>query len=223
MGMLRALFRRTTSVAIACLFCVPALAGPVSGQGTWETTLLPRHFDNDGVADAFYDTALDITWLRATNITSMGWVQSNDWAANLTVGGITTWRLPKGSDCIGINGSTCTDSEMGHLWNVTLGNKQSDYTVSHPTALTNTANFIGLIGYPYWSGSASPGGYAQSFNMRTGNQVWVVQYSVTTLAMAVTDGDVLPVPEPSSTAMGVAGLIGLWFVTRSERHRRRGG
>jgi hypothetical protein len=89
----------------------------VSGQGTWETTLQGR--DLDGIAatyEAYYDTALDITWLADANyaLTSgtdvdgvinglMTWAGANYWASILDINGITGWRLP----AVGpINGST---------------------------------------------------------------------------------------------------------------------
>jgi hypothetical protein len=39
----------------------------VPGQGTWQTTLQARDLDGDGQIDAFYDTVLNITWLRDAN------------------------------------------------------------------------------------------------------------------------------------------------------------
>lgn len=42
---------------------------PVSGQGTWETTLQGRDLDgNAATFEAYYDTVLDITWLADTDI-----------------------------------------------------------------------------------------------------------------------------------------------------------
>ena len=38
------------------------------GQGTWETTLLPRDLTGDSVADVYYDTVLDVTWLADANL-----------------------------------------------------------------------------------------------------------------------------------------------------------
>ena len=40
----------------------------VPGQGTWETTLKARDLDGDHVTDAFYDTELNITWLRNADV-----------------------------------------------------------------------------------------------------------------------------------------------------------
>ena len=90
-----------------------AQAAPVSGQGTWETTLQGR--DLDGVVttyEAYYDTVLDITWLADANyartsgydsVGRMTWQAASDWAANLDVHGVTGWRLPTISP---VNGSS---------------------------------------------------------------------------------------------------------------------
>jgi len=58
---------------------------PVSGQGTWETTLQGRDLDgNNLTAEACYDTALDITWLANADINGeMDWFAANTWAAVL--------------------------------------------------------------------------------------------------------------------------------------------
>jgi len=46
-----------------------AQAVPVSGQGTWETTLQARDLDGDFAngAEAYYDTSQNITWLADAN------------------------------------------------------------------------------------------------------------------------------------------------------------
>lgn len=93
---------------------VGAQAGPVSGQGTWETTLKARDINGNAVAldDAsavfFYDTVLNLTWLGnwnagagttfddGSNTTDgrMTWSSAVAWAAALNVGGFTGWQLP---------------------------------------------------------------------------------------------------------------------------------
>ena len=126
-------------------------AAPVSGQGTWETTLQGRDLDgNAATFEAYYDTTLDITWLADANATGT-WATANTWAADLDVNGITGWRLPTNTPLNGSSYSTTfsnngtTDrgtattttngsdggwrdgmgnpvSEMGHMFYVTLGN-----------------------------------------------------------------------------------------------------
>ena len=96
--------------ASAMVFCAinAAQAAPVSGQGTWETTLQARDINGDGVVDAFYDTALNVTWLADANAAAgtiydssvfstatdgqMTWLDAKAWAANLSVYGLTGWR-----------------------------------------------------------------------------------------------------------------------------------
>lgn len=90
-----------------------ALAVPVSGQGTWESTLQGRDLDgNPATFEAYYDTTLDITWLADANYAKtsgfdsdglMTWAAANAWAAGLDVNGITGWRLPTNTP---INGSS---------------------------------------------------------------------------------------------------------------------
>jgi hypothetical protein len=143
-------------IAFAALFlaiCVQTIqAAPISGQGTWQTTLQNRDLNGDGTVDAFYDIALNITWLSNANAVGndttdtdgyangrMNWDAATAWAANLNVYGVTGWRLPtvndtgtpgcnldnSGTDC-GSNVQTSTgnivNSELAHLYYVTLGN-----------------------------------------------------------------------------------------------------
>ena len=96
--------------ASAMVFCAinAAQAAPVSGQGTWETTLQARDINGDGVVDAFYDTVLNVTWLADAKAAAgslfdngvsdtdgrMTWASANAWTANLNVYGLSGWRLP---------------------------------------------------------------------------------------------------------------------------------
>lgn len=77
----------------ACVLAIAtqsAQAVPVSGQGSWETTLQGRDLDgNPATFEAYYDTVLDITWLADANLaasnsfglaydTDLGTFQSGD-------------------------------------------------------------------------------------------------------------------------------------------------
>ncbi len=146
------LFNAFSACAIA-LISQSAQAVPVNGQGTWETTLQGRDLDgNAATYEAYYDTALDITWLADTTAAGYrGWADANTWAAGLDVNGVTGWRLPTLSPVNGTSfnqtqsadgttdrgyAATTTDgtdggwrdgsgtavSEMGHMYYVTLGN-----------------------------------------------------------------------------------------------------
>src|SRR3989344_3407437 len=84
-------------------------AAAVSGQGTWESTLQGRDLDgNLATAEAYYDTALNITWLANANAGAgsiydngtsttdgrMTWANARAWAISLNPYGssITGWR-----------------------------------------------------------------------------------------------------------------------------------
>jgi hypothetical protein len=106
--------RLATIVVLALGLSQGVLAAPISGQGTWETTLKARDIAGTPVAlDAasavfYYDTVLNITWLRDWNAGAgsnfdngssttdgrMTWNNAVAWANALTVGIFTGWRLP---------------------------------------------------------------------------------------------------------------------------------
>ena len=47
------------------------------------------------MVDAFYDTDLDITWLRNANVNgAQDWDTQVAWASNFSFGGYDDWRLP---------------------------------------------------------------------------------------------------------------------------------
>ena len=154
-----------TLTAVATVVTVGAIqAGPVTGQGTWESTLQAR--DLDGSAsngpEAFYDSVLNLTWLRAGSTAEDTWANGKAWAEQERYG-TNGWRLPKvldtgtegcdfsfagGTDC-GMNLQTKTGdptkyeagqvvySEMAHLFYVTLGNKAR---CNPATSTTNTCD-----------------------------------------------------------------------------------
>ena len=145
----------SSALCVAAAMCGAAIshAGPVPGQGTWETTLKPRDLDgNPATIEAYYDTALNITWLADGNFAAgsafdngvspadgaMTWPNAMDWVAGLNIHGVTGWRLPAmqlhdpaNFVCNFVNyfsGGDCAwnvdpaTGEMAHLYFVTLGN-----------------------------------------------------------------------------------------------------
>ncbi len=164
--------------AAACALVLAGGAGAagVSGKGTWETTLQQRFLESETVADAFYDTELNVTWLRNANVNGpMSWDDANAWAANLVFGGYSDWRLPTmvdtggpgcadlsyggGTDCgyhVQTKSGATVFSELAHLWYVTLGNKSfyapgSGGWPQQGCCLTNSGAFANMRSW-YWSG-----------------------------------------------------------------------
>jgi hypothetical protein len=191
--------------------CAAAMAAPVSGQGTWESTLQARDVNGDGVTDAYFDTALNITWLANWNANGpMTWADANAWAAGLDVHGVTGWRLP--STAASADGSVKPDpssSEMAHMYYVTWGN------TGYPDpgyGLVNTANFVNVLNSTaYWSGTDAAGDpdLAWYFYSFLGFQDLGGYTKDSPLyAVAVRDGDVPVLPEPHSLAPVGLGLAG---------------
>lgn len=143
-----------TAILLAAGFCgmtSAATAAGVSGQGTWEASLLARDFAGNGAGiDAYYDSVLDLTWLRDANLAKtsgvdtdgfMSFTEANDWAASLSLFGGENWRLPavtpvnggsfnetftnNGSSDVGysaVGRAWGTHSELGYMSYVHLGN-----------------------------------------------------------------------------------------------------
>ena len=181
--------------------------------------LLPRDFDGDGLVDAYYDTALNITWLRDWGASGqLTWAQAVAWASALNVGGVSGWRLPNisdtgnagcdfstagGTDC-GYNVDTKT-SEMARLWYVTLGNlafcaagdANCNLQGSGQTGwgLINKGPFQNMQPSTYWSGTQYAPDVASAWNFSTedGSQDSDAKTQLF-YAVAVHDGDVAPAP-----------------------------
>ena len=215
-----------------CAAVMPAQSAGVPGQGTWETTLQAGDLNGDSIVDAYYDTAVNITWLK--NWTTNGllsWTAASAWAAGLNVHGVTGWRLPSisdtgspGCDFSFAGGTDCgynvdpASSEMAHMFYVTLGSKSwcppGDATCAGGPqpgwGLTNTALFAGLSFGGYWFGQEylSDPGAKWAFHMGYGDQDGYNTGVGTggSYAVAVHPGDVAAVPEPQVWALLLLGL-----------------
>ena len=226
------------------------------GTDGTDGTLQARDIDgnavalNDANATFFYDTVLDITWLGDWNagagssyddgsITTDGrmtWDSAMAWAAALDVNGYTGWRLPElsgtltrifaysGTD-VGYNVNTA-NSELAHMWYVTLGNlSYYDTSGAWPQpgwGPTNTAYFMNmqLVGaVSFWSGTEyAPNLSAWRFSTNTGGQTTSNRLSQF-FAVAVRSGDLLAtqaVPEPGTLGLLLAAL-GAGAVVRRQR------
>ena len=219
-----------------CALSFSTHADPVTGQGNWESTLLGRDASGNAVAANssqavfLYDTTLNITWLKNANSNGpMTWTTATTWAQNLNVDGFTGWSLPTtaipDSTCSIANanpavygqgyGVGCSGSEMGHLFNVTLGNAPGK-------AISNTGNFTNIQNYYYWSGTiaSSDSYYVWTYQTSINGQAYTGTGTNAFFALAVHQGDVLtPVPEPENYAMLLAGLglIGVAIKRRKEK------
>lgn len=221
---------------VAMLSPLAVNAAPITGQGTWETTLLARDLDgNNTTAEAYYDTTLGITWLADVNFagTMMDWDGAVVWTSALNVGGYTGWRLPgtvdtgsngcdwgySGTDC-GYNVNTST-GEMASMFYDTLGNLAYYDTAGSPQlgwGLTNTGPFSNLYSEFYWSSTeyATDASKAWEFGMGFGSQYRDVKTDADDYAWAVHDGDVgvAVVPIPPAVWLFGSGLLGLVGIAR---------
>ena len=243
------------TVCLIATLAADAHAAGVPGQGDWQTTLQARDLDGnqaDG-AEAYYDTTLGITWLADTfQARTSGyqpvpqipvgspqtWPYAGAWADNLTLDGITDWRLPKSFDsgapgCFRtVSGGECgfnvnpASSEMAHLFYLTLGNISYLTTqgyVASGYGLCNTGPFQNVYDSDDWSQTAANTSSAWIFNMAVGDQDLMVKTAQGAAMWAVLDGDrgttLAAVPEPGTWAMLLAG--GLLLTMRQRRQARR--
>jgi PEP-CTERM motif len=243
------------ATALAAVALPQAQAVAVSGQGTWQTTLKGRDLDgNSATLEAFYDTTLNITWLADANFAKtsgydadghMTWAAAKTWAAQLNFNGITGWRLPDTKPVSGGNffntdiaedGSTdnghnitSTQSELSHLYYVTLGDKGRFNTLGNFDSnygLINTGPLNNIQSYSYWTGKEiiPDTSVAFYFNTDGGFQNYIGTVNTFPVpeyfAWAVHSGDVgvAVVPEPSTYALMGLGLAAL-AVVRKRQHR----
>jgi hypothetical protein len=192
----------------------------VVGQGTWATTLQARDLDGNlaNGAEAYYDTALHITWLadafqaRTAGYQARPYYGAGDslvfdlaveWADNLVLYGISDWRLPRSFDtgapgCANLTvGGECgsnvnpASSEMAHMFHVTLGNisyLSPQGTVAPGNGLTNTGPFSNVYNGYYWSETDYDHFNGWNFNFSFGSQM-PTNKGQGSAVWAVLDGD----------------------------------
>jgi len=104
----------------------------------------------------------------------------------------------------------CQDNEMGFLF-ATYG-----VSVANPSPLN-----LYPVGDAYWSTTLIPGDPVGvwAFNFSDGSQIGLNKGGNLVWAVAVQNGDVLPVPEPGTALLLGLGLAGLTKRGRNERRR----
>ena len=179
--------------------------------------------DNGG--GLIYDDKLDITWAQPD--AQRNWDNANTWAAGLTLGGVSGWRLPYISvaagagpftgtpvDCNTATESDCRDNELGYMFYQNLSGTfgQSILTSGDPDLV---ALFPTLQSRAYWSGTEISFSGAWVFNFNGGGQGIGPRNRLNFYSWAVHAGNVVPVP--AAVWLFGSGLIGLVGIARRKK------
>jgi len=205
---------------------------------------------------AYYDTVADLTWLADANYAAtsgyaaanangtMNWSTANAWAAQLTVGGVSGWRLADTNPVNGTafnysftnNGSTdrarnvsrsgtayagSQGSELANLFYNVLGNV-SDYNSSGVfddgctgSCLTSTGPFSNVQSTFYWSATEYAPDISNAWHFLMSNGIQNrTNKDSSFYGWAVQSGDVSAVPVPAAVWLFGSGLLGLVGVAR---------
>ena len=167
---------------------------------------------------------LDITWTQNANINGLDtWANQLAWAAGYSQthsvhGTFDDWRLPSMDldgnnaivDCANASEESCRDNELGYL---------RHFHGVQPGA--SSLIVLPLSDPRYWSGTTYPSiPQAWLFDFQSGYNGTDSENSAR-YALAVREGDIAAVPEPSSALLLGLGLLGLG--TRQARGKRHGG
>jgi len=201
-----------------------------------------------GSIDGHALTAFDFWWNGNYTGVMTSW-GAKAWADQLVYQGYNDWRLPHilpvngssynwlwtdsndGSTDLGFNISApgsaypgSTGSEMAYMYYNNLSNLSRYYPNGAPDqpgwGLQNTGLFLNLQPDRYYSGTDYPlfQYWHPYFNFGHGYQDAYIE-GIKRYAWAVRDGDVAPIPEPSTYLLLGSGLIGLAWFRRKFRKR----
>jgi hypothetical protein len=166
-------------IVFLCVLCIA-----VAGFSTFAHAAL----QNNG-GGLIYDTDLNITWYDYTK-SQAHWPDQMAWAAGLTVGGVTGWRLPRTVDgplVFGYDGTTTTGynittGEMGHLFYTELVNKgYYDTSGNGPQAgwgQVNKGPFTHLMSFPGWPTEQSANYWSGTVNSYDTNEAWAFGFDL---------------------------------------------
>ncbi|NOT84216.1 MAG: DUF1566 domain-containing protein [Methylococcaceae bacterium] len=163
-----------------------------------------------------YDQDLNVTWLADVNYAktsgydadgAMDWQTANTWAADLTYGGYSDWRLP--TTLTYNNGYNQISQELGHMFYTELGaNSMAPIATRHNAA--NYGLFSNIQDYLYWSGTEyGDPNFAWYFGYPSGGYYPTSKSGQFYYAWAVRDGDVAVVPILPAVWLLGSGLLGL--------------
>lgn len=160
-----------------------------------------------------YDDVLDITWLADWNLLGGGlsWEDAVTWASDLVYRGYDDWRLPTALNADGSGPCDlvfdCSGSEMGHMFYNNWG-AVADRDFSTGSNAANLALFSNVQSFGYWTSTedADDTDRAWIFITSDGRQGTERKSLGFIYAVAVRDGDVAAIPEPSTIVMLIAGL-----------------
>ncbi|MFH4624876.1 Lcl domain-containing protein [Vibrio alginolyticus] len=183
-------------------------------------------FDPTAVANNSGRSKIDI----CTDSGVLNWYEAEAWIGILNAqnySGYNDWRQPATvqpdltcslTDTGGQNrGFRCTGSELGHLFNVSLGNPNSlDDSCSH-SCLTNTGPFNNMQSSSYWSGTDyAPGSpIAWLFHTSAGFQDQFLKNFANLFVWPVRSGQVAVAPTGTAQAVPVPVLSGFGLAALS--------
>lgn len=161
--------------------------------------------DNGG--GLIYDPDLNITWYDAPNYNTGVYGAYETWAAGLTAGGVSGWRLPTTP---GTATGFINEGEMGHLFYDELGNSAGSFANKGPFQNLN-AQYLG-----FYTSKTYDGGNYYYFDFGNGGQYLanIGTWYYWIHGLAVHDGNIGAAVTPIAPSVvlfgsGLVGLLGL--------------